>query len=224
LSANPFGLSGGPGIGSPRLHETVTLRPARSRASSSLTSSGSHPQPKGFSMKKLLLAISLFALTASAATADPIADRKALMKANGKAVGQLAAIAKGEQPFDAAVVQAALQTLNDDAQKLDVATLFPPGSDAGDTTASPKIWEDMAGFQAGVDKFKADAAAALAATASKRRSAPSVPIAAPATRRSASRRADREPNADPRQAGDRRDCRGRRRGRGRMGAVRAATA
>jgi cytochrome c556 len=113
-------------------------------------------------MKKLLLAISLFALTVSAATADPVADRQALMKANGKAVGQLAAIAKGEQPFDAAAVLAALTTLNDDAQKLDVAALFPAGSDTGDTTASPKIWQDMAGFQAKVDKFKADTAAALA--------------------------------------------------------------
>ena len=114
-------------------------------------------------MKKLLLAISLLALTASAASADPIADRKALMKANGKAAGQLAAIAKGEAPFDAAAVLAALTTINDDAQKLDVALLFPAGSDKGDTTASPKIWEDMAGFQAKVDKFRTDAAAAVAA-------------------------------------------------------------
>ena len=114
-------------------------------------------------MKKLFLAISLLALTASAASADPIADRQALMKANGKAAGQLGAIAKGEAPFDAAAVLAALTTINDDAQKLDVATLFPAGSDKGDTTASPKIWEDMAGFQAKVDKFKTDAAAALAA-------------------------------------------------------------
>jgi len=114
-------------------------------------------------MQKLLLAFSLLALTVSAASADPIADRKALMKANGKAVGQLAAIAKGEQPFDAATVLAALETLNGDAQKLDVATLFPAGSDTGDTTASPKIWEDPAHFQADVDKFRAATAAAVAA-------------------------------------------------------------
>lgn len=114
-------------------------------------------------MKKLILAISLFALTASAATADPIADRQALMKTNGKAIGQLVAITKGEQPFDAAAVLAALTTLSEDAQKLDVATLFPAGSETGgDTTASPKIWEDAAGFQAAVDKFKADTAAAVA--------------------------------------------------------------
>lgn len=115
-------------------------------------------------MKKLLLALSAVALAASAAVADPIADRQALMKANGKAAGQLAAIAKGEKPFDAAAVLAALQTLNDDAQKLDVATLFPAGSETGgDTTASPKIWEDTAGFQAAVDKFRTAAAAAVAA-------------------------------------------------------------
>ncbi len=57
----------------------------------------------------------------------------------------------------------ALKTLSEDAQKIDVAALFPEGTDKGDTEASPKIWEDMAGFQAKVDKFKTDAAAALAA-------------------------------------------------------------
>ena len=115
-------------------------------------------------MRKLIFAISALALVTSAAFADPIADRQALMKANGKAMGVLVPIAKGEKPFDAAAVLAALQTLNDDAQKLDVAVLFPAGSETGgDTTASPKIWEDPAGFQAAVDKFKADAAAAVAA-------------------------------------------------------------
>jgi cytochrome c556 len=114
-------------------------------------------------MRKLILAISAMALAGTAALADPIADRKALMKANGKAAGALSAIAKGEQPFDAAAVMAALTTINENAQKIDAATLFPPGSDKGDTAASPKIWEDMAGFQAKLDKFKADAAAAAAA-------------------------------------------------------------
>ena len=59
-------------------------------------------------MRKLVLAISALALAVSAAFADPIADRKALMKENGKAVGGLAKMAKGETPFDAAAVLAAL--------------------------------------------------------------------------------------------------------------------
>jgi cytochrome c556 len=114
-------------------------------------------------MRKIILAVSALALVASSALADPIDARQALMKANGKAAKELAAIAKGEQPFDAAVVLAALNKLNEDAQKLDPAKHFPPGSEkGGDTTASPKIWTDKAGFQAQVDKFKADAAAAAA--------------------------------------------------------------
>lgn len=114
-------------------------------------------------MRTLILAVSALALAGTAAFADPIADRQAIMKANGKAVGAIGPMVKGEKPFDAAVVLDALKTLSEDAQKIDVAALFPEGSDKGDTEASPKIWEDMAGFQAKVDKFKTDAAAALAA-------------------------------------------------------------
>lgn len=115
-------------------------------------------------MRKLILAISLLALAGTAALADPITERQAIMKANGKAAGALAAIAKGEKPFDAALVLETLKTLNEDAEKFDVTTLFLVGSETGgDTTASPKIWEDMAGFQVAADKFKADTAAAVAA-------------------------------------------------------------
>ncbi len=115
-------------------------------------------------MKRLILAISTVALVSSAAFADPIADRKALMKERGGLVGgQLAPIAKGEKPFDAAAVLAALQGLAANADKFDADVLFPAGSETGDTKASPKIWEDMAGFKAAADKYKADVAAAVAA-------------------------------------------------------------
>ena len=117
-------------------------------------------------MRKLIFAISALAVAGTAALADPIADRQALMKSNGKAAGMLAPMVKGEKPFDAEVVLAALTTLNQNAQKIDVAVLFPAGTDkGGDTTASPKIWEDMSGFQAKMDKFKADEAATVAAPA-----------------------------------------------------------
>lgn len=116
-------------------------------------------------MKTALTALALLAFTSLpfAAHADALADRQALMKDIGKSVGMIAPIAKGQKDFDAAVVLAALTKINEDAQKIDVAALFPAGSDQGDTTASPKIWEDTAGFTAAVDKFKADAAAAVAA-------------------------------------------------------------
>lgn len=107
-----------------------------------------------------LLAVAVFAASANA---GPLEDRQALMKDQGKAVGSVTPIVKGEKPFDAAVVTAALKKLNEDAQKIDVATLFPAGSDQGKTTVSPKVWADSAGFAAAVEKYKADTAAAVAA-------------------------------------------------------------
>ncbi len=114
-------------------------------------------------MRKLILAISLLAFAASTAFADPILDRQALMKERGKLVGALSKVVKGEEAFDAASVLASLQALQVNAEKFDVDALFPAGSDQGDTTASPKIWEDMAGFKAAEDKYLADVKAAVAA-------------------------------------------------------------
>lgn len=122
-------------------------------------------QPGEDLMRKFVLAVAALALTTSAAFADIIADRKAGMKQNAQYVGVLAKMAKGEADFDAAAVQAALTALSNNVQKIDIAVSFPVGSDQGDTTASPKIWEDAAGFQAQMDKFKAVTAAAAAAPA-----------------------------------------------------------
>ena len=114
-------------------------------------------------MRKLVIAISMLSLAASAAFADPILDRQGLMKERGKLVGGLSKIAKGEADFDAAAVLTALQALQVNAEKVDVDTLFPAGSDSGDTTASPKIWEDMAGFKTANEKYLSDVKAAVAA-------------------------------------------------------------
>ncbi|MBZ9694782.1 cytochrome C556 [Mesorhizobium sp. B2-3-14] len=114
-------------------------------------------------MRKLVIAISMLALAASAAFADPILDRQALMKERGKIVGGLSKVVKGQEPFDAAAVLTQLQALQANAEKFDVEALFPKGTDTGDTTAAPKIWEDMAGFKATEDKYLADVKAAVAA-------------------------------------------------------------
>ena len=114
-------------------------------------------------MKKLVLAVSIVAFAISAAYADPIADRKAIMKERGKLVGEIAKMAKGETPFDAAAVLTTLQGLQANEAKVDIDALFPAGSDKGDTKALPKIWQDMAGFKADGDKYLADVKAAVAA-------------------------------------------------------------
>lgn len=67
---------------------------------------------------------------------------------------------KGEIPFNFAVANLVLRTLNSAA--LTIGDYFPDGSQSGmETRASPKIWEDMAGFNEKVAQFKADAAAAV---------------------------------------------------------------
>ncbi len=116
-------------------------------------------------MKKLALAVSALAFSAAAAFAadDPIAARKALMGANGAAAGVSAAMMKGDLDYNPAVAKAAIATFNAVAHS--VGAFFPEGSDMGaDTTASPKIWEDMAGFETQLAKFQADAAAAMQAS------------------------------------------------------------
>lgn len=102
-----------------------------------------------------------FGATAVVAQQDPIATRQALMKDNGKAAGALAKMVKGEAPFDLATAKNALATFERAAVKM--PDLFPPTSKTGgDTTASPKIWEDMADFKARFVTFGADVKAAQA--------------------------------------------------------------
>lgn len=116
-------------------------------------------------MRKLFLALSAIALATSAVQADAIADRQALMKERGKLTGELAKVAKGEVPFDAAQILAQLTAMNANAEKsAAVDVLYAAGTETGgETEASPKIWEDMAGFKAASDKFTTDTAAAVAA-------------------------------------------------------------
>jgi cytochrome c556 len=104
-------------------------------------------------MQKLVLGLAALALSASAVFAGPIEDREAIMKERGGLVGGLTKIVKGDADFDAAAVLATLEKLQANARGYDVDALFPAGSDVGKTEASPKIWQDMAGFKAEVAKF-----------------------------------------------------------------------
>ncbi len=115
-------------------------------------------------MKKLLAALTMAALSAAifTASADNLKDREAIMKGLGKAAfGTLGTIVKGDAPFDAAVVNAALADIDANAKKVDVTVHFPAGSTG--ESASPKIWENLPDFTAKMDQLKADAAAAVAA-------------------------------------------------------------
>jgi cytochrome c556 len=98
----------------------------------------------------------LLGVGAVAAQQDVVNQVQVLMKGNGKNAGALAAMVKGEKPYDQATVDAALAQLDDTAAKL--PKLFPDASKGlkppqGDYSASPKIWENKADFDAKIVNF-----------------------------------------------------------------------
>jgi cytochrome c556 len=97
----------------------------------------------------------LFGVGAVMAQQDLINKDQTIMKSNGKNAGLLAAMVKGEKPYDQAAVDAALTQLDETAKKL--PTMFPESVKGlkaeGDYSTSPKIWEDRAGFDAHIATF-----------------------------------------------------------------------
>ena len=110
--------------------------------------------------KTLVAGLALaIAAAATAQGTDPIAQRQAIMKQNGKDTKALAGYVKGETPYDAAAVTALFAEMNAGASKF--GGLFPATSKSGGKTeAAPAIWEKPADFQAAVAKFQADTLAA----------------------------------------------------------------
>jgi cytochrome c556 len=107
------------------------------------------------------VAVTTFGATAVIAQQDPIAARKALMKENGAQAKVGAAMVKGEAPFDLAKAKTIFATFENAAAKM--PGLFPDDSKTGhETTAAPKIWENMADFKARFAKLGTDAKAAQA--------------------------------------------------------------
>lgn len=101
-------------------------------------------------------------VTAAVAAGEPQTVRQEMMKKTGGAAGALGAIAKGEKPYDAEAVKAALTTLAEVGKTF--PDHFPAGSETGlDTEASPKIWESMDDFKAKSAKLASVAEAQLAA-------------------------------------------------------------
>ena len=90
----------------------------------------------------------LLGVGAVVAQQDVLKEAQTTMKGNGKNAGALAAMVKGEKPYDQATVDTALAQFAETAKKL--PTLFPDSikgmQPEGDYQLSPKVWEDKAGF------------------------------------------------------------------------------
>jgi cytochrome c556 len=97
----------------------------------------------------------LVGIAAVSAQQDQVKATQAVMKGNGKNAAALAAMVKGEKPYDQATVDAAMAQFEETVQKF--PTLFPDSikglKPEGDYSASSKVWEDRAGFNQQVASF-----------------------------------------------------------------------
>jgi cytochrome c556 len=97
----------------------------------------------------------LLGIGAVMAQGDQVKTTQTVMKGNGKNAGALAAMIKGEKPYDQATVDAALAQFNDTAKKL--PTLFPASLKGakfeGDYSPTDKVWDDKAGFDEHIASF-----------------------------------------------------------------------
>ena len=119
---------------------------------------------EGILMKLFVLAAAALAITTANAGADPLADRQANMKERGAIMRVLGPILQGKADFNADVVAQELAKLEANTKAgSDLETLWPQGSDAGETKAAPAVWSDFDGFKAANEKYEANVAAAVAA-------------------------------------------------------------
>jgi cytochrome c556 len=110
----------------------------------------------------ILLGAIALATGAAFASEDPIAVRQLIMDGNGAAAAVAGGIMKDEIAYTPAIGKSVLSSLAVGAATF--GDFFPEGSsDPARSSAAPKIWEDAAGFEAALAKFRGDTAAALAA-------------------------------------------------------------
>lgn len=104
---------------------------------------------------RTMMAVSIFAAAPAAfAQSDPIAARKALMKAQDDQARIAVRMMRGDVPYDPAKADAVFKAFADTTEKF--GTLFPDNSKTGDTKAAPAIWTDRASFNAALAKFTKD--------------------------------------------------------------------
>jgi cytochrome c556 len=136
-------------MGNNKIHTGVYAMPAHSVPSGAEF----HPD-REHQMTRSMLAVAAvaFGVTAVMAQSDPLSQRKSLMKGNGQQLGTLNKMARGEEPFDGAKINAAFTQWSETAQKL--PGLFPePPKSGEDTRALPKIWEAKSDFEAKIAAF-----------------------------------------------------------------------
>lgn len=102
---------------------------------------------------------------AAHAADDPIKERQELMKGIGDSMKALGQMAKGEQPYDAAVAEQALTRIHENIGPF--PELFPEGTETGgDTAAAPAIWEKKDEFDELANRLETASTEAIPAATS----------------------------------------------------------
>ncbi|WP_105381829.1 c-type cytochrome [Neorhizobium alkalisoli] len=115
-------------------------------------------------LKSIALAavVGCLGLSVAVAQEGPQVQRQSQMKAVGGALGALGGIAKGEKPYEAATVTAALTTISTTMKAF--PNQFPAGTESGsDSEAAPAVWQNPKDFHAKAEKLAAEADKLLAA-------------------------------------------------------------
>jgi len=95
---------------------------------------------------------------------DAIEYRQSALTVMGNHMGRLAAMAKGERPFDAAAAQNSARII-DTMAKLPWEA-FVPGSDKGKTGAKPELFQNMADVKALSERLNGETAKLVSAVGS----------------------------------------------------------
>lgn len=119
-----------------------------------------------YRLSKAVIVASALSIAAAAvpAAADPVEQRKELMKTVVKSLKVVIPMVKGEVPFDGFLAADAMRTMNGVPDKF--VKLFPEGTGIGahpKTEASLKIWQNMKDFVAKAEGLKVASAQSEAA-------------------------------------------------------------
>jgi cytochrome c556 len=113
-------------------------------------------RPKTMTIAALIGSVILGAATTAE---DPIAQRRQIMRGNARAENKANNLILGK--YSAAKAIEAMKTLEENLTVF--PTLFPEGTDTGDTHALPAIWTNMDDFKSLAARLVNDAKAAEAA-------------------------------------------------------------
>jgi cytochrome c556 len=106
-------------------------------------------------MRRVLLAVALCAAPLITTANDAVEYRQNVLKAVGGHMTASAAIVRGQVPHRDQLIRHA-RSINEMAQI--APTLFPAGSDSGQTDALPAIWQQPERFQERLQAFQEAAA------------------------------------------------------------------